>query len=87
LGFLTRTEALVGMAVLLAYIAFTQLLEKRLQWVQLGLACAVFGILLVPVTVFNYQVHGNISPFPNKRWNVWNYTWWDQMKVRQNGRM
>jgi 4-amino-4-deoxy-L-arabinose transferase-like glycosyltransferase len=81
LGFLTRTEALVGMAVLLAYIAFTQLLEKRLQWIQLGLACAVFGILLVPVTIFNYQVHGNISPFPNKRWNVWNYTWWDQMKV------
>jgi 4-amino-4-deoxy-L-arabinose transferase-like glycosyltransferase len=80
LGFLTRTEALVGMAVLLAYIAFTQLLEKRLQWVQLGLACAVFGILLVPVTIFNYQVHGNISPFPNKRWNVWNFNWWDQMK-------
>jgi 4-amino-4-deoxy-L-arabinose transferase-like glycosyltransferase len=82
LGFLTRTEALVGMAVLLVYIALTQLLEKRLHWVQLGMTVVVFGILLVPVTVFNYQVHGSISPFPNKRWNVWNYTWWDQMKVR-----
>jgi 4-amino-4-deoxy-L-arabinose transferase-like glycosyltransferase len=80
LGFLTRTEALVGIAVLLAYITLTQLLEKRLQWVQIGLACAVFGILLVPVTIFNYQVHGNISPFPNKRWNVWNFNWWDEIK-------
>jgi 4-amino-4-deoxy-L-arabinose transferase-like glycosyltransferase len=80
LGFLARTETLVGMVFLIAFFALYQLKGKKLQWAQLGLACVVFGALLVPVTIYNYQVHGNFAPFPNKRWNIWNYTWLDEMR-------
>jgi 4-amino-4-deoxy-L-arabinose transferase-like glycosyltransferase len=80
LGFLARSEALVGMALLMAFFAFKQFRDRSLQWGQLALACAVFGALLVPITIYNYRVHGNISPFPNKRWLIWNYTWLDQMR-------
>jgi 4-amino-4-deoxy-L-arabinose transferase-like glycosyltransferase len=80
LGFLARSEALVVMALLMAFFALKQFRERRLQWAQLALACAVFGALLVPIIIYNHQVHGNISPFPNKRWNIWSYTWLDQMR-------
>jgi 4-amino-4-deoxy-L-arabinose transferase-like glycosyltransferase len=80
LGFLTRTETIVGWAIVLAFTAFMQIRSRKIQYFQTATAVVSFGLLLLPVSIFNYEVHGSFSPFPNKRWNVWNYTLWDQLR-------
>src|SRR5262249_35972984 len=40
----------------------------------------IFVSVLAPYAYRNQLVHGRLSPFPNKRWTFWEYTWLAEMR-------
>jgi hypothetical protein len=86
LAMLARTEALFLALALCATLSVT-VPVRTVHRFRLG--AVLMGLVLLcqtPFILHNYQAHGHLSAFPNKRWSLWDQTWWAAAREQQGWR-
>jgi 4-amino-4-deoxy-L-arabinose transferase-like glycosyltransferase len=77
LSYLTKSEVGLAIAFTFCYLAIRHwYLSKKFKSALIYLLPGiVLGLVLLPYSVYNTKVHGNIMPVPTQKWAFWASTW------------